>query len=378
MSINDHSRLFLAAFTATCFSITLAGCSAQPSAATDHENRILIRGVYGTPQPLWDKGHSLPALGVNAVFMHHQSITPAIMQRAASEGIPVYAEFATLNGKGYVEKHPEAWAIDEQGKRVEQATWFMGVCPTEPGFRGYRKQELRRLLNTHNIAGVWMDYLHWHAQFEDPAPILPETCFCSSCLKTFEKFAALQIPEGDAKTRASWILENQETTWRNWRTSVIADWIRDFRKIINEEKPGILLGIYHCPWNDDEYGGARRSILGLDYDSLKNLADVFSPMVYHGRMVREAEWVKDNIEWFSKRLPSGKNGRPMIWPIVQAYDEPRPIGPEEFEAVLRFGAAGRSTGVMMFTTNAVAGNPEKTETLRSVYTEWKNEKAGRK
>jgi len=64
---------------------------------------------------------------------------------------------------------------------------------------------------------------------------------------------------------------------------------------------------------------------------------------------------------------------PKIWTIVQAYDEPRKISAGEFEKVLRYGASGSSTGVMMFTTNAVAESPDKTETMKKVYSEWMNQ-----
>jgi len=102
------------------------------------QKTIEIKGVYGNPKPFWDKGFNLSELGVNAVFVHSGSIDQQMITRARSEGLSVYAEFATLNGKNYVQEHPEAWAINEKGERVEAASWFMGVCPTEPGFRQYR------------------------------------------------------------------------------------------------------------------------------------------------------------------------------------------------------------------------------------------------
>jgi hypothetical protein len=135
----------------------------------------IIRGVYGNPKPFWDKELYLNDLGVNAIFVHSGSINHEMVKRAKSEGLKVFAEFATLNGKNYVEKHPEAWAINEEGEKVQAASWFMGVCPTEPGFRQYRFDQLRDLLLKHDLDGVWMDYVHWHAQFEEPEPILPET-----------------------------------------------------------------------------------------------------------------------------------------------------------------------------------------------------------
>lgn len=186
------------------FAVTTAFVIAREKAF--QSKKIEIRGIYGSPEPFWNKNLKLSDLNVNAIFIHHNSITKSMIDRAKKEGIKVFAEFATLNGKGYVDKHPEAWAIDKNGNKVEAATWFMGVCPTEPGFKQYRIDELRKLLRTHDLDGIWMDYLHWHAQFEDPEPILPETCFCEHCLTAFQSSSGLKLPEGDTPEKAEWIL----------------------------------------------------------------------------------------------------------------------------------------------------------------------------
>lgn len=335
--------------------------------------KIEIRGIYGSPEPFWKKNIPLNKLGVNAVFIHDGAITDSIMERAKVEGLKVFAEFATLNGKHWVEQHPEAWAIDKNGNKAEPATWFMGVCPTEPGFKQHRINELKKLLKRFSLDGVWMDYLHWHAQFEDPEPLLPETCFCEHCLSGFQSASGIRVPEGSIAKKAEWILLNHDGAWRSWRCSVIAGWVRDFKRVINREKPGALLGVYHCPWNDHDFNGARRRNLGLDYDSLRNIADVFSPMVYHGRMGKSAEWVKENIEWFCNRLDIKPGMYPKVWPIVQSYNDPKIISPEEFEKVLRYGAAGKATGVMMFTSYSVAEDEKKIETMKKVYSGWANQ-----
>lgn len=331
------------------------------------KKEIEIRGIYGHPKPFWDKGYDLSQLGVNAIFVHGGSINEEMVARAKDEDLQVYAEFATLNGKNYVESHPEAWAIDEKGDKVEAASWFMGVCPTDPGFREYRKEQLRDLLNRFNLDGVWMDYVHWHAQFEEPEPILPETCFCDHCISAFSKDTKIEIPEGSTAVQATWILNQQDKAWRDWRCRVIVDWAEDMKKILNELRPGALLGLYHCPWNDHEFNGARRRILGLDYDLLRNVIDVFSPMVYHGRMGRSPEWVEENIQWFCERMEIKAGAFPKVWPIVQAYDDPEVITPGEFETAMKGGLAGQATGVMMFTSYAVAQDSIKTQVMRSIY-----------
>ena len=344
------------------FGYCIFGC--KPIASQEME----IRGIYGNPKPFWDQGIVLGDLGVNAIFVHSNAINSKMVSRAKEEGVKIFAEFATLNGKNYVEEHPEAWAIDKTGEPVEAASWFMGVCPTEPGFRAYRFNQLRELLQNFELDGVWMDYVHWHAQFEEASPILPETCFDHNCLKKYSDDTGIAIPNGTTAEKARWILQNHEDSWRSWRSRVIVEWVMEIRAIVEELRPGILLGLYHCPWTDDEFKEARRNILGLDYDLLAQVIDVFSPMVYHGRMERPPSWVEENIAWFSKRMNVIRTDQQIrIWPIVQAHNDPYVISGEEFETVLRAGLSGKSSGVMMFTSYAVAEDKEKIKVMKEVY-----------
>ncbi|WP_149303856.1 glycoside hydrolase family 10 protein [Pareuzebyella sediminis] len=331
------------------------------------EEAVQIRGVYGNPNALWRQGYTLPELGVNSIFVHSGSLNKALMQRAQSENIMVFAEFATLNGKNYVEKHPEAWPILKNGEKAPAASWFMGVCPTDSDFRNYRMAQLRELLSKFRLDGIWMDYVHWHAQFEEPETILPETCFNESCLTAFTKASGVIIPHGTLAEKANWILTNEEEKWRKWRTEVVFSWAQEIKQIVKSVRPNALVGLYHCPWKDDEFNGARERILGLDYDLLKTTVDVFSPMVYHKRMGRKPDWVAENTMWLSERLETKDKETPKIWPIVQAYNDPETISPEEFLTVLRGGLSGKSSGIMMFTTAAVAEDPRKIRAMKDFY-----------
>ncbi len=331
--------------------------------------KVEIRGIYGNPKPFWDQEISLRELGVNAVFVHSGAIDQQMIAQVRSEGLMIFAEFATLNGKNYVEDHPEAWAVNDKGHRVEAATWFMGVCPTEPGFRKYRMTQLQKLLDAYDLDGVWMDYVHWHAQFEDPQPILPETCFNDYCLEKFSRDTGVVIPRGTTEQKAHFILSNHNDTWRHWRCQVIIEWAREFKEVLRQKKPEALLGLFHCPWQDDEFDHAIRRVLGLDFDRLAEVIDVFSPMVYHGRMERSSQWVADNVAWYGQRLSVSGDAepRPRLWPIVQAYNDPHIISSEEFRTVLKGGLSGGASGVMMFTSYAVAEDPKKVAVMKEVY-----------
>ncbi len=135
--------------------------------------------------------------------------------------------------------------------------------------------------------------------------------------------------------------------------------------VVKKERPE-RPGIYHCPWMLRNFVVPEQDP-GTGLCLLKDLADVFSPMVYHGRMGRDAVWVKNNIEWFCKRMDIKPGAFPKVWPIVQAYDEPRVISPDEFGEVLGYGSGSGATGIMMFTSYAVAESSAKTETLQKVY-----------
>ena len=329
-----------------------------------------ILGIYGSPAPLWQAGYQLSDLGVNAIFVRSHSIDSTMSARAKGEGLLIFAEFPTLNGKNYVNDHPEAWAINEKGEKVESASWFMGVCPTDPGFRKYRETQLHELLQQNPIDGVWLDYVHWHAQFEEEEPILPETCFCEHCTSAFASAYSKKLPPGPPAQKAKIILSEHEDDWRKWRCEVILDWVTDLKSIMQNYNPNGLLGIYHCPWRDEEFDGARRKILGLDYDMLRSEVDVFSPMVYHQRMHRSEEWVEKNLEWHAQRLKISSNGFPKLWPIVQAHD----VSASSFAQVLRAGLKPPASGVMMFTSNSIAEDPEKRTIMQKIFTNRSNQK----
>ncbi len=337
------------------------------------EKTVMIRGTYAHPKAFWDTGARLNDYGINAVFIHGASIDEETFTRAKAEGCKVFAEFATLNGKygDYIKNHPDAHPIDDAGNPAPAATWFMGVCPTHPGFRTYRMNALRDMLTKLDLDGVWMDYIHWHAQFEDPYPVFIKTCFNDHCLNAFQQATGIVVQGSTAPEKAKWIFMNAAKQWEDWRVSVIVDWAREIRGIVKELRPNALVGAYHAAWKDEDLGGVRRRCLGLDFDALSPYVDVFSPMIYHGRSGKPPEYVKEFVDYMSAKpyIQTAPDQFPKVWPIVQAHDEPR-IEPDEFEQVLRYGLSGKSTGVMMFTIRSVAQDSGKMAAMKRVYLEY--------
>ena len=334
--------------------------------AQNVEQLPFTKGVYGNPQPLLKNGTTFQSLGINAVFVRSSSLNDELYKAAKEQNVRVYVEFPTLNGKEYLEDHPEAWPINEKGEQAPPADWFMGICLTDTGFINYKSAELRALLAKYPVDGVWLDYLHWHAQFETPEPILPETCFCSRCLRIFENETSTNVPDGEVQEEAQWILANADSLWRVWRSDVLNRWVGNMKSVLQASRPRALLGIYYCPWYPDDFGGALYRTLGLDMRALSRIADVLSPMLYHQMMDRSTDWVGEYVRWLDSAVVANRR-RPLIWPIVQAHNKPGVVSTEDFRSVMWNGSRHPASGVMMFTVQTLLGEPAKLQVMKDLY-----------
>lgn len=330
-----------------------------------------VQGIYGSPDPLWQKGLTLPALGVNAVFTGDATVTDDLLRRCADEKAAVYAEFRTFRGDHLVDQRPDLWPIGENGEPVQRTPRFVGLCPSDPAWRAERMatlDELVRRAAPRGLAGIWLDYLHFHCDFELPEPTLDQTCFDDRCLAAFRQETDTFVPAGRRADQARWILTHAHDAWVSWKCATIAAFARDARAAIETAAravgvPTPLIGIYSCPWTDDEYASGLRRICGEDLDLLATIVDVWSPMVYHRKCGRPPAWAGEYSTWLVRRLP-----RSTVWPIVDVEgtdrDEARQVLAEGLAASQSSGATG---GVMPFATSHLAQDGGRLEALREVY-----------
>ena len=346
---------------ATFFSCTPSG--------DENGSLPFIKGVYGNPGTLLDAGYSFDSLGMNAVFVRSISLNREFFETAREQGCRVYVEFPTLLGRDYLRDNPDAWPIDEKGEQSPRADWFMGICPTHPGFREFRAAQLREILTEFDVDGIFLDYLHWHAQFETADPILPETCFCDRCTGLFGESTGIDLIHNDIPGKAAWILASADPEWRLWRNGILTGWVDDMGDIVREMRPDALLGVYYCSWYDADHDSSLYRILGIDVGGLAARVDVLSPMLFHKMKERPAAWVGEYVRWLDGMTGAGQKGRPLIWPIVQAHNSPAVVTPEEFRQVMLEGSKPPSTGIMMFSDQSLLHDPEKISVMKKLYTE---------
>jgi len=326
----------------------------------------LVKGVYGNPETLLKAGYRFDSLGMNAVFVRSGSLTPAFFNTAKEQGCQVFVEFPTLNGSGYLKAHPEAWPINEKGERAPPADWFMGVCPTNTAFKQHRIAELKKILQEYDVDGIFLDYVHLHAQFETVNPILPETCFCNNCISEFSAHTGLSIPGADTKAKARWILDSADVPWRVWRTGILTGWVTDMKDMVRSQRPDAKLGVFYCAWYPQEFDSALHRILGIDVKALATQADVLAPMLFHRMMGKDTEWVGEYVAWLGGEIRKKKLVT-KIWPIVQADNKSGPVSPEEFLKVMINGSKAPASGIMMFADQSLLEDPEKLSVMKTLY-----------
>jgi hypothetical protein len=365
------SRRALAAAVSIALSLAGGGASGTPP---EPRPWVAVRGIYGgVPQEILDAGRSLREFGADAVWLGSGSVTAERMALLRAQGVRVYAEFNTLHVAEYLKDHPDAAPVGADGKVSPPPDGWQGICPSHEAYRRSRMDAFRQLLRDHAVDGVWLDYHHAHASWEQAEPNLPDTCFCDRCLRRFQEETGVRVA-GTTTERAKALLTTHRERWVRFRCDLLTDWVREFRSIVDETRPAALLGTFHNPWTDEERGRARIEKLAIDLAAQAAHVDVFSPMPYHARFGHrdDVEWISRQVAWLGRKL--GVAGRPgerlRIWPIVQLADWGEPVEADQVAAVLDHGSRRPATGVMVFNWSGLRKRPEKIEAIGRVYRGW--------
>jgi hypothetical protein len=229
----------------------------------------------------------------------------------------------------------------------------------------------RALLTEFDLDGVWLDYHHSHASWEQAEPEMPETCFCHRCLAKFARDTGTVLPGGSMSGLPGVILTEHRNAWVQWRCDVFTDWVREFHDIIGEVRPRALLGTFHSPWTDEDFSGARLTKLAIDLRAQAAYIDVFSPMPYHARFghAGDPEWISHQIAWLGEYLGAeGKPGeRHRIWPIVQLSDWGEVVPASQVHTVLGHATRAPATGVIVFAWGSLRKQPDKVAEMVRFY-----------
>jgi hypothetical protein len=347
----------------------------EPSQTAEKRSGIAIRGIYGgIPSQIFDRGRTLEDYGVNAIWIGSGSVTPKLVGdlKAKSNGVKVFAEFNTMHEASYLKDHPDARPIGPDGQVSPPPDGWQGVCPTQPAYRRHRMDAFRRTLQSAPIDGIWLDYHHAQANWEQAKPILPDTCFCDRCLSEFARATRIALT-GSTTERARRLLGTEKSAWVQWRCDVFTDWVREFRAILDQERPSAMLGTFHCPWSESDYDHAIREKLAIDLKAQARYLDILSIMPYHARFghLDDPAWISRQTATLGRSLGiKGVAGeRIQIWPIVQLSDWGENVPLDQIRDVLDHGTRPPSRGVMVFVWGTLYSQWEKVDTMGRFYRE---------
>ena len=340
---------------------------------------LSVRSVYGgVPSTLLEGGRTLADSGINAVWMGTGALNHPDVALLREQQAHVFAEFNTLHHAAFLAEHPDAAPVGTDGQVCPPPDGWQGVCPTHVAYRQNRMDAFRAALAEFDLDGIWLDYHHSHASWEQAQPNLPDTCFCSRCLSRLQEETGTRLPDLPTPQLTERLLGPLREEWTAWRCAVLTDWVREFREIRDAVRPGALLGTFHCPWTDTERDGALRHKLAIDLRAQREHLDVFSPMPYHARFGHgdDPEWIARRVAWLGQYLditgqepgPAVARGFKRIWPIVQLSDwgDP-PVPTEQVMPVLGAGSRLPATGVTVFAWNSLREQPHKVEALCAFY-----------
>lgn len=364
--------------------ILLTGATADaPRDAAAPRSHVRVRGIYGgVPQQIFDRGQSLDDYGVNAVWLGSGGLSRERIALLRKQGARVYAEFNSMHEAGFLKEHPDASPVGADGEVSPPPDGWQGVCPTHPGYRANRMAEFRATLRDFEIDGIWLDYHHAHASWEQAVPNMPDTCFCGRCVDRFQSETKTVLPQMPPADRAALLLGKHRRKWTQWRCDVFTDWVREYREILDSVRPRALLGTFHCPWTDRDFDGALREKLAIDLKAQARYLDVFSTMPYHARFGhhRDPGWVSRQTKWLGQYLGiRGIEGeKKWIWPIVQLSDWGETVATEQVGPVLDHGTRAPSTGVMVFVWGTLHPKWERVEAMGRFYRAIRSEAGGGK
>ncbi len=311
--------------------------------------RPQLRGLYGfNPSAEIFRGLSpsevaarLSRWGVNAVFLKSES--PALRKALRAAEIKIFRTLTCFAGEDHWKTHPESRPINAAGLPIKKIKWYAGVCPNQGWLRARLLEKISRLA-ADGPDGIWLDFIRYPAHWEVLEPALEETCFCPVCLAGFENRSGLKLPAGTTADKARWILKNHASAWAGFKARTITEFVAEASSAVRAAtaKTGreVTLGLFAVPWTAQERDGAVRRALGQDFEALSPHVDVFSPMLYHQLIGREASWMTEVVAYF--RSVSAK----PVWPILYSGDRARPLSAAELERSLDIVGA-KADGVLL-------------------------------
>jgi hypothetical protein len=200
-----------------------------------------------------------------------------VIVEAHRRGIMVHALVPQFHDQMAVRKSP-AWQMQAYvGGHVVPFSGGKGgeyfINPLSPAVQSYERSIVSEIVRNYDVDGIVLDWLRFDDYNMD---VGPET------QAQFKDAFGYELLSIDFSTN-----NERRTQWNAWRGAQIGNYARSVRQAIDDEKPGLPLGVYMLPPDFIE--------VGQDVAQFSRSVTFLSPMAYFRDWGYAPSWVYRNV-----------------------------------------------------------------------------------
>lgn len=328
---------------------------------------VKIYDHQGDLQPLFQQWDDL---GINlALVSPTLAAREGFMDQARDKGVKIFLIIPTFYNEDALAQDSSLYAITSSGQPAA-AEWVKFICPNRMDYRQEHLEYVKKVTANLQPDGISIDFIRYFVFWEKVPPHqsyvdLPQTCFNNQCLEKFLETFNIRIPDTytEASDRADFIMSNHLDEWTEFKCLTISEYVRELAEAVKDVKPGTSINFHAIPWRFRDFQGAVRSIAGQDLSLISPHVDYISPMCYAHMVERPAEWVHEVVLDMSEQVPGA-----LFLPSIQvdrAYLD-SPLGNDEFRESLTEALKSPSSGVVLWSWEALERSPEKRQVFKTL------------
>lgn len=215
-------------------------------------------------------------------------------QALRNQGIDYWASSLMFFNPREVELYGN-YPVDINGNVCEKEDWYLGACPSNDNFVSHRIEQIVSAVRALEPDGVFLGFMRFPGFWETWLPGTvrknwKDCCFCDNCIKKFESWSGIAIPEKAPSLRGKWIKDNCFRKYSQWKAFRLREIILEIREK-TDDKVKIMLNT--LPFDRKRFGDAGTEVFGQSIEILSDVVDVFEVMAYHQILGLPGEWAAE-------------------------------------------------------------------------------------
>ncbi len=246
-------------------------------------------------------------------------------------------------------------AVNKNGERADR-TWQKMVCPSNSEYKSQKLKLIKESTEKLHPKYLLLDFIrfpvHWEEiDVKESNYNFEEFCFCTNCINQFKIYLKENSKEFNDSDSSSDLTNKFQTDWHKWRSSLISDFVKNVREIVD---PNIQIIINTIPWTAEFADNSLYKITGQDLSQLAQYSNFLSPMIYHKKINADYQFIleiiKDQVE-FQNLFPAFQAGKVTS----EQYKK------EDLESVFKLAKSMLIKKIILFDFNRLKENYTSTE-----------------